>query len=147
MKTTLDVIREMTQRIRESNTTSITEKRYQYSKDECETIFNNIFNAVEEYTKKNTDADAYESLLNSISDRFKVSPTGGDISRQVDSMSSAEDLYNNQPKFQEMLDSAKDIAEFIRDKAEKLEGISINKASAEHIESPAPEGNPEEGIK
>lgn len=144
MKTTLDVIREMTQRIRESNTTSITEKRYQYSKDECETIFNNIFNAVEEYTKKNTDADAYESLLNSISDRFKVSPTGGDISRQVDSMSSAEDLYNNQPKFQEMLDSAKDIAEFIRDKAEKLEGISINKATAETVPEVTPEQTPQD---
>lgn len=135
--TTLDLIREMTKRIREAtDSVPITEKRYQYSKDECQVIFDNIFKAVEEYTTKNGDEAAYESLLNSLSDRFKIGATGGNISKQVDSLSSADFLYEHQTQFQEMLDNAKDVIEFINDKTDKLEGTSIKRGTSEKIEAP-----------
>ena len=134
-KNSLDVIKEMTQKIKLATEamSTITEKRYQYSKDEVETIFNNVFKAVEEFVAKDAQEDSYEKLLNSLSDRFKVSSTGGDISRQVDNLSDAETLYEKQPEFQEMLDNAKDVIEFINDKAEKVEGIAVKKATSENV--------------
>lgn len=135
--TTLNLIREMTKRIREATDTEpITEKRYQYSKDECQTIFDNIFRAVEEFTTKSGDENAYESLLNSLADRFKTGSTGGNISKQVDTLTDANELYEKQTQYQEMLDSAKDVIEFINSKTDKLEGTSIKQASSEKIETP-----------
>lgn len=125
-KCALDVIKEMTEKIKNSlGKTTVTEKRYTYSNDEVKTIFTNIFNSIEEYTTKNPEEGAYETLLNSISDRFKTSTLGGDISRQVDRLSSAEDLFNKQPEFQEMLDNAKDLVTFIREKTEKSTGTGV----------------------
>jgi len=139
-KNSLDVIKEMTQKIKLATESllTITEKRYQYSKEECETIFTNIFNAVDEYVAKDKGEDAYEKLLNALSDRFKIGTTGGDISRQVDNLATAEELYEKQTEFQEMLDSAKDVVEFINDKAEKLEGIAVKKATSEPVEGSEP---------
>lgn len=142
--TTLNLIREMTKRIKEATDSEpITEKRYQYSKDECQTIFDNVFKAVEEYTTKSSDESAYESLLNSLADRFKTGSTGGNISKQVDSLSSADFLFEHQTQFQELLDSAKDVIEFINNKTDKLEGTSIKAASSEKIETPKTEENKE----
>lgn len=125
-KCALDVIKEMTQKIKSSlGKTTVTEKHYTYSNDEIKTIFNNIFKSIEEYTTKNPEEGAYESLLNSISDRFKTSTLGGDISRQVDNLSTDEDLFAKQPEFQEMLDNAKDLTTFIREKTEKSTGTGV----------------------
>jgi hypothetical protein len=134
-KNALEIVKEMTQKIKLATEamSTITEKRYQYSKDETETIFNNVFKAVEEFVAKDGKEDSYEKLLNSLSDRFKVSSTGGDISRQVDNLSDAETLFEKQPEFQELLDTAKDVIEFITDKAEKVEGIAIKKATSETV--------------
>lgn len=136
-KNALEIVKEMTQKIKLATESllTITEKRYQYSKDECETIFNNVFKAVDEYVAKAKDETAYETLLNSLSDRFKISTTGGDISRQVDNLSTAEELYEKQTEYQELLDTAKDVIEFITDKAEKIEGIAIKKATSEEVPS------------
>ena len=149
-KTTLEIIKEMTEKIKKSmcNLTPITEKRYQYSKEECETIFNNVFNAVKQYTEKDPEKDAYEKLLISVSDRFKVSSTGGNVSRQVDALTNMEDLYNNQTKFQELLDNAKDLVIFIEDKTNKLPGANIVKTSNEKEVAPEEtEQKPEENTK
>ena len=129
-KSSLQIIKEMTYKINNAlnNLTMLNEKRYEYTQNECTTIFDNVFKAVDEYVNKDKSEDAYERLLISLSDRFKVSSTGGDISRQVDQLSSAEFLFEHQTQFQELLDSAKDVIEFIGDKCEKIEGISIKNA-------------------
>ena len=140
-KTALEIVKEMTAKIKSATTgtVAINEKRYQYSKDECENIFNNIYKAVEEYTSKDPSDGAYETLLNSLSDRFKVSPTGGNISIQVDSLSDANALFENQVKFQDLLDNAKDIVIFITDKAEKIPGTKIASATPEKEVETKPE--------
>jgi hypothetical protein len=127
-KNALSIIKEMTSKIKSAtnNKVAITEKRYQYSKDECKTIFNNVYKAVQDYTDKDKSEDGYEKLLNSLSDRFKVSTTGGSVSRQVDSLSSADNLHYNQTNFQELLDNAKDVIIFIEYKTDKLPGTKIS---------------------
>lgn len=132
-KNVLEIIKEMTKKIKDTTNglVAITEKRYQYSKDECEVIFNNIYGAVEEYVNKDKNEDSYEKLLIALSDRFKVSPTGGNISRQIDELSTADFLFANQSRFQELLDNAKDIVVFIEGKADTIPGTSIKKISGE----------------
>ena len=132
-KNALEIVREMTAKIKTatSGKVAINEKRYQYSKDECENIFNNVYKAIEEYTTKDPSEGAYETLLNSLYDRFKVSPTGGNVSIQVDSLSDANALFENQVKFQDLLDNAKDIVIFITDKAGKIPGTKIVSATPE----------------
>jgi len=145
-KNALEIVKEMTQKIKLATESllTITEKRYQYTKDECETIFTNVFNAVDEYVAKAKDETAYEALLNALSDHFKIGQTGGDISRQVDKLSTAEELYQKQTEFQELLDTAKDVVEFINEKAEKIEGIAIKKATSETIPEEPKDNMPKE---
>lgn len=134
-KNSLEIIKEMTNKIRQKTESlyAITERRYQYTKDECINIFNNVFNAINEYVENNKKEDAYALLLDALSDRFKISPQGGDISAQVDKLSSGEELFEKQTEFQDVLDNAKDIVEFINNKSEKYKGDDSSDKTLEEV--------------